>query len=281
MVVDDRNRDSLQAETKQTLEQAKLQEQIRTLKQQRLLAVLSAIGAVLAFFVINHTKIMNIVTPSPRLRLEVKDPYVEKIGKLHIESTGLGSEESAFDTSVKAARDWIPMKAGSYHLVLSVNDSVVFEQEVILEAGDKKVIVIPERRDQAIHVTVKNNTPRPPPGSPLQLMIESSGNGFLWIYDLPEKGNPVLVYPPETATGASHAITVGKTYQIPDSDKNAIFVANEPTEETLLVVVTSSDSRVTADKIASRMSKAAIPKASSGKIKENWGVSLIRYKVGI
>ncbi len=100
---------------------AGLEEQIRTLKQQRLLAILSTIGAVLAFFILNHSKIMNIVKPPPSIKLEVKNPYVRRIGKLHIESTGMNTGESNIDTSVMAALDWIPMKAESYRLILSIN----------------------------------------------------------------------------------------------------------------------------------------------------------------
>ncbi|HDM79228.1 MAG TPA: DUF4384 domain-containing protein [Deltaproteobacteria bacterium] len=273
--------DSVTEQDKHALEKAELEEQIRTLKQQRLLAILSTIGAVLAFFILNHGKIMNIVKPPPKIRLEVKDPYLRKIGKLHIENTGAGSSGSAIDTSVKAALDWIPMKEGAYRLVLSANNEVFFKQEIILKAGDRQIILVPQQRDRTIHVTVKNKTPKPPPGSPLQLEIESSGNGYLWIYDLPKESKPALIYPPETVSVTSHAIIAGKAFPIPDRENNAIFVANEPTEERLLVVVTSSDSRITADKIAARMSDATISKASSGKIEENWGISLINYRVGL
>ena len=81
--------------------------------------------------------------------------------------------------------------------------------------------------------------------------------------------------------GTSHSIEFGTTYKIPDAANNAIFVANEPIKEKLLVIVTSTASRKLADEIATRMSQTNITKADSGQITENWGVELLEYEVGL
>ncbi len=261
------------------LEKARLCEEIRSLKLQRLLAVLSTIGAIVAFFVVNHSKINRILNPPPKLKLVVEDPYIKHVGRLIIENTGK-DKSSTLNTSVSAAIDWIPMKAGAYRLKLMIGDTICLDQDVILRAGDKQTVFIPKRNYQTIHVTVKNFTPRPRPGEPIQLEIESSGNGFIWVYDLSSPDTPKLTYPSPKDTAAPRAITAGKTFKIPDSEGTGIFASDKPTEEKLLVVVTSSNSLILANRIAYRMS-AASTKASSGQIRENWGVSLVRYRVGL
>jgi hypothetical protein len=263
-----------------SLENSKLQEEIRSLKQQRLIGIISAIGAVVAFCVINYTNIMGIFYPPPKIKLIVNDPYVKRNGSIKIKNIQNESEYPNISTSVDQALDWIPLKEGSYRLVLSVNDKDYFKEDLFLNAGDRDIVTIPERNDQTIDITVYNSTPNPPPGSPLHLQIESSGNGYLWIYDLPAQDNPALIYPAKDAAGERHKINVGQTYQIPDSEKHGIFVADQLIEENLLVIVTSSNSLSIADKIAASMSRKTVSKASSGTIDENWGISILTYKVG-
>lgn len=265
-----------------SLEEAKLREEIRGLKQQRFIAVLSALGAVLAFLITNYTRVTDILYPPPKFRLAVEDAYLMEVGTLQVFDNQKGSEP-VLTTSVAEALDWIPMEEGAFRLELVVGEDSFFNKELFLAAGDRETLAIPAlRRNQTIDVSVFNQTPRPPPGSPLHLRVVSSGNGFLWVYDLPETGKPTLVYPPVSRLGTElHAINTGENFSIPDQERNGIFVSNEPTEERLLVVVTSSRQRVTADKIAARMSAVTISKASGGRIEENWGVDQLSYRVGL
>ncbi len=264
-----------------SLKEAKLLEEIRGLKQQRLIAILSAIGAVLVFLVTNYTKITDIFYPSPKFRLAVEDTYLQQVGGLLVYKSQ-DSSSPVLKTSIAEALDWLPMQEGAFRLELTVEDETFFKKELFLAAGDRETLIIPpQKQTQTIEVSVFNDTPRPPPGSPLHLRVISSGNGFLWVYDLPEVGKPALVYPPLSGLGSKlHAIAAGESFSIPDPDKNVIFTASEPGEENLLVVVTSSKQRTTADKIADKMASTTISKASAGRIEENWGLKQLHYKVG-
>lgn len=239
-------------------------------------------GAAAAFIILNYTSITEILYPPPRLRLSVEDAYLKQVGTLSI-YRNTNTSNPFLKTSIAEALDWLPLEQGAYRLELTINDNRYFTRELFLYRGDRETLVIPKQMGtQTIQVTVFNNTPHPPPGSPLHLRVISSGNGFLWIYDLSPEGNPSLVYPGQSGIRSqNHAITAGEPFTIPDPKQKGIFVSNEPGEENLLVVVTSSGQRTTADKIASRMSKAGIAKARGGRIEENWGITLLHYRVSL
>jgi len=174
----------------------------------------------------------------------------------------------------------MPMEPGSYDVVVVVDGQEYLHTSLFLRAGDKEGVVVPSRHNNTILVTVTNETPKPPPGSPLQLNIEASGNGFLWVYDLAKDGGYSLVYPSLIAGGSTqNEIRVGEPFRIPDASNAGIYVSDEPVEEKLLFVVTSSRERGAADKVAARFAAATVSKATAGVVDENWGVFSLTYKV--
>lgn len=123
-----------------------------------------------------------------------------------------------------------------------------------------------------------NKTPRPHPGSVLQFQIESSGNGYLWIYELLDNNEFPQLYPQVGAPAESHSIYAGKPFILPDKKDYGLSAGNEAGQENLLFVVTSTHDVNKANTIAARMANATT-KASGGDVLENWGVFLLSYQV--
>ena len=259
----------------------KLREEIKGLRLQRLLAILSASGAMLAFAVTRYADIRSMLYRPPVLKVVVEDSYIKETGRLQVLRHGLTNQGAVVETSVSEALDWLQLDPGNYDVVILLNKQEYLRTSFVLQAGDRESIFIPARDASSILITVTNRTPRPIPGSSLELAVQSSGNGFLWIYDLRKDGEYALVYPPATAIGSSNEVQAGEVFKIPDSFRNGIFAGRSLGEERLLFVVTSLSARTTADEIASRLTSSTATKAAAGTINENWGASILSYQVGL
>lgn len=263
---------------KMKLEVEMLQEEVKKARRENRIWVISLLIAIVGFGLGNLNTIKDLVIREPQLRLIVEDSFVKRVGMVRIAHTS-GNREVAVETSISEAEEWLTLSPGSYEVEISVEGKPFYSQKILLKPGDSEPIIVPQRETGSIRILVKNHTPNPKPGTPLDLSIESSGNGFLWVYDHSKDGKFSLVYPDPQKPGTLAEIRAGKTYTIPDANGINITTNDDIGQERLLFVVTSSPSAQDAQKIVTRISEAVISKADTGHEKANWGIARLQYDV--
>ncbi len=265
-------------DTELSLQDQKMIQEIRSLKFKYRLAVLGIIGTIIAFVIGNQADIKAIFYPAPAIKIVTNDTFLQQHGTLQIYSSSGGSESPVLQTSAsEASDDWLTLKSGAYRVVVQLNNIKKFDEQVILENGDKELLVIEGNHSQ-IQLKVVNKTPHPYPGAVLQLQVGSSGNGYLWIYELMDNNQFQQHYPPLGATAERHSIYAGKTFTLPDKENYGLRAGNKVGQENLLFVITSTHDVTIADTIAARMANATT-KASGENMWENWGIYHLSYQV--
>ena len=274
------NKDTDLENEKKKLEVENLREEIKKTRRENRLWIIGLLLAVAGFGLGNLKTIQSLVIREPRVRLIVEDPFVKRVGMVRIVNTS-GSRNIVVATAVSEAEEWLTLTPGSYAVEITVEDRVFYSRQVLLKGGDSEPIIVPERETGSIRILVKNHTPNPKPDAPLDLSIESSGNGFLWVFDFSDDGKYSQVYPDLKTPNAVAAIRAGETYKIPDAKGVNILTNENVGQERLLFIVTSAPLSEEAQKIATRMSKAVIAKASTGREKTNWGIASLQYNVSL
>jgi len=260
---------------KVTLETEKLRQDIRSLRQQRLLAILGVIGTVIAFLFANLGDIKAIFYPPPEIKLVLEDDFLKRTGSFSLyDSTAM--DKPLMTLAANEVTDWLTVEPGAYVIIISSGETQVFKRDLFLKDGDREPVVIPPYNTPNIKLVVTNDIPRPVPGSTLKFHIQASGNGYLWVYELGQEQRYSLLYPGVGA--ASNQISVNEPFILPDSNDYGIKAGDQPGEEKLLFVVTSSSRPAQANKIAARMA-GVTTKASGGVVNENWGVQALSYQV--
>lgn len=251
--------------------------EIRSSKIQSVMAILTALGAVIAFVILNLPQIKALF-PKPKFKIEIKDELTVREGKVAISRIDV-PEKRAISCPVKEAMNWISLDPGSYNLSVQLLNHEVWSYDYLLEPGEAKVIYVPEQFLGNIQVFIKNNTPNPLPGEMLDLAIDVTGNGFLWVYELTKEQRYSRIYPTLSSSIRSNAIHVEKTFRFPDGDNIAVYANNQEGIETLLFVVTSVMNEDFANEIANRMTKVILGKAGAREKESNWGAAKITYSV--
>lgn len=255
----------------------KMIQEIRTLKLKYRLAVLGIIGTIIAFVIGNQADIKAIFYPPPAIKIVTNDTFLQQHGALQIYHSSSEPESPFLQTSVSEASDWLTLKPGAYRVVVQLNDIKKLDTQIVLENGDMEPLVI-EQDHSKIQLKVVNKTPHPYPEAAVQLQVESSGNGYLWIYGLLNNNQFQRHYPPVGATAERHSIYVGKPFALPDKENYGLRAGNKVGQENLLFVVTSTHDATIADAITARMA-GATTKASGGEVQENWGIYRLSYQV--
>ncbi|MBN1133940.1 MAG: hypothetical protein JXA38_03295 [Methanosarcinaceae archaeon] len=262
------------------IEEVKKQEilaEIRSKRIQSNIAILTAIGTVIAFIVLNLSQIKEFF-PKPKVKIQVEDQLILREGKVSVSKIEGNQNKKIVSCSAKEASEWLSLEPGSYNIVLQYQHQEIWSIDFLLESREYKVINIPSQFTGNIKVFVKNNTPTPLPEEMLDVKIDVTGNGYLWVYELTKEQRYSRVYPDPSLSKYDNAITVDKTFTFPDKNNLALFAETNETEETLLFVVTSQKKEDFADKIASRMTQIIL-KTSVQEKENNWGVAKITYHI--
>jgi len=251
--------------------------EIRLSKMQWVMTILTALGAVIAFTILNLPQIKALF-PKPKFRIEVKDELTRRDGKVAISKID-DPNKKTISCPVKDALKWISLDPGSYNLSLQLLNHEVWSYDYLLEPGETEVIYVPEQFLGNIQVFIKNNTPNPLPGEMLNLAIDVTGNGFLWVYELTKEQRYSRIYPILSSSKHSNAIYAETTFRFPDADSIVVYANKQEGIETLLFVVTSVMNEDFANEIANRMTKVILGKAGAREKESNWGVAKITYSV--
>jgi hypothetical protein len=263
--------------TKENIEILKLREELKSSKQQRLLAILGAVGTVIAFLLTNTDKISNLIFHNPRVQVVMEDDYLKKNGQLKLLTRDANGTVVVSD-SLSTLPKWFSLNPGPYHLTITAFGESVYEMIFTVDKRDVRTIVIPAVPAANIRVAVENQTGHVGPGTQLDLQIESSGNGYVWVF---QKNNDRydLIYPLDCPTNCGNEITVSQGFHLPDQSHRTIFAGMVAGEERLTFFVTSSPNVDSARKLAGHFANASIAKASGGIAKDNWGYAELSYEI--
>ena len=254
----------------------KLKAEIRLLQVQLILSILVAAGSVIAFFVLNLSSI-NKLFPNPKFKIEVEDTLIKKEGVVSIKSNNI-KEPKMIKLPLSDTLQWFSVETGSYQLSIIYKGKEIWCTDFFLESGEKEVIKVPKQFEGNIKIFIDHRIFNPLPMESLKIKVNSTGNGYLWIYELTNDFQYKLIFPETITCKMSNEINVGVPFKFP-SDECVITTGNEEGEESLLFIVTSIQNEDFAQKLANKMSKSIIGKAAISKKEYNWGVSKLLYTI--
>jgi len=253
----------------------KILTEIHLLKIQLIIAVLTAICSIMVLIVTNFPQLKNLI-PNPQFRIVTNDNLLLREGIMNVSQIVDGKNQIKAVYPLWQALKWVQLEPGSYHLSVQYQVQEMWSTDLLLQTGKRVSLTIPTLFDGNIKVYVKNNTPQPLPKEKLDLTVDVTGNGFLWIYELHQK-EASLIYP-NLSENSGNEISVSQSYHFPDKNNFSIFAGENEGKETLLFVVTSTHDENLAREIVFRMINTHT-KASSEKQELNWGVTKIVYQI--
>lgn len=262
-----------------TIEPEKLREEIKSLKLQRAVLVLSLVGGVGGFVIQNFVSIQTLLYPPPSLKVITVDPFLRVNGSLSISKLENGDWNPVVKTKVIEGQDWIKLSEGSFAISIQLNDESFYSSELQLTNGENRVLLVDRSISGPMRITMTNNTPSPRPNAPVMLDIKSSGRGYLWLFDVTPNQQMTLIYPPENAPALNHEILPEKNYHLPDENGFGVFAGDRPGLETIAAVVTATQDQPKAFSIASQYTKSSIVKASGGQVNVDWGAVAASYHI--
>jgi hypothetical protein len=258
----------------------KTREEIKWLRVQRTIAVLAAVGAVAGFAITNLRAIEDIIYTAPKVRILSQDEFVRRNGIVQIRRpTGVtGGWETIHVLHYQDAEDWMRLQEGSYQVAVVVGTEILFTESVFLRRSDKRTVIVAPDDGARIRIHIRSEGAELLPGTVLRLGIDTSGNGFLWVFNRTKGTDYQLIFPAAEASDGNR-ISVGETFRFPRPDGKGLIAGDELGNEWLLFIITSSSDVEVAQRIARSLGLGVTPKAAFGEIKENWGATEISYKI--
>jgi hypothetical protein len=248
------------------LEADKLRNEIASLRIQRWLAVGGAIAAIVAFLITNWDK----VAPQAHIGIRSPDAFITRLADAVIENAT--DQKVVYQSKLEAAKKWITVPPGAYNVRIAIDGSSISEHAVALERGDYEVVRLASQTSGNMRVQTRLGRKTFAPGSQLPLAVDSSGNGFVWLFEA-VSGTMKLVFPASRQT--QHMISVEKSFEF-----DTLSVSDVAGEEKLLVLVTSTDDEADAHTLAQRFTPS-FAKATAVPRNQDWGAKLVVYNVGL
>ena len=93
------------------------------------------------------------------------------------------------------SEEWRTLKKGTYQLSVDLHDKEVFRETFYVTHNDKKEINVPPLFIGNIGVNVRLPSSTLGPEQSLDVQIDSSGKGYLWIFHLNENKSYELLFP--------------------------------------------------------------------------------------
>lgn len=264
------------ASPKEVAETEKLRQEIKSLRQQRVLAVVTILGGAAAFLLTNAERLFDLIHGDPKISISTDDESLRRNARFSVESQTGEKGVVAADTLSESRTLSLP--PGTYRLTATSFDETVYTRDFTVGKGERRTMSIPGLSNASIRVSVQNQSGRIGPRSQLEFQVESSGNGYVWIFEVTRK-NPTLIYPEGCSQACGNEISVDQGLHLPDTRQRAIFAGDRTRTESLLFLVTSSSDLDTATRLAAPFSIGTVLKASGGTAKGNWGYATVSYDI--
>jgi hypothetical protein len=258
------------------LEREKLLVEIRSLKTQRVITILGAFAAVIVFGIGNLSLILGMFRPNPQIRLMVQDNVVNRVGAIKLYNLGTNPGSIVLNSTASAIDGrWFRMAPGPYRVEVSIGSYLVQGIDFQVVDGTDQELALAPVPVGPMRIFVKNNTENPYPGDYLRLSVDSSGNGYLWVFDWRSDGLH-LIFPRNSDSGVN-SISTTETFYFPEDE--SILAGAQPRQERLVFVVTSTPDPSFARSRATGLLGGAPAKASLGRASHDWGLAVIEYTV--
>ncbi len=265
-------------QTLDQIQQAQVLEEIKGLKVRTLISILTAIGAVVGFLIVHNNSINQILTKKPVVTILSEEYVIKSNATVSILKIENEKHTEIINLDFEKFSNGIELEAGMYEARLSVAGQQFWDDKFLLSDNDKLNIKIPKLLEGKIKLFITNNTKEPLPEQQLDLEIRTSGNGYLWIFEILDNSIK-RQYPPESGT-YSNRISVVEVFKFPDSEGLALFAGAVPKVEKYLFVATSIDDVNLAEKIATMLTKKQIEKGNIVQNNEsNWGAEMVSIKI--
>ncbi|MGD2086864.1 MAG: hypothetical protein PVH61_11845 [Candidatus Aminicenantes bacterium] len=252
--------------------------EIRLLKIQAVVAILTVFGALVAFIITNHHTVKNLILSS-KIKTKTNDIRILRNGKITISKIIEGDEKEVIKCSIKESTSWIKLKPGSYRVSLKYFDHNIWSREFLLQTGESEIIQIPDQFMGNIQVFVKIGKMNLLPTETLDITVETTGNGYLWVYEITDENRYSRIYPPKTTSNYCNEINVEEPFRFPDRKNLVLAAGDKEGKESLLFVITSVNRETFADEVISRVTDLSVVKTILREKEFNWGIAEITYNI--
>ena len=252
----------------------KEKEEIKWIKVQRNIAILGIIAAILANSIQYTGKLYNWYSLS-KIAIEMEDDYLMNRSFICIYNSN-----NTVNPIVKAhpidLKKGTSLVEGSYLVKMEYQNTILFEDYIYLKKHEHKIYKLPNIFGGSFLVFAKINAIHIYPNMPLPLIVESSREGYLWIYELDDKTPPKFIFP---KSFKNNEIFAGDQYTLPRKNVEFIKTGSYEGKEKLLFIVTEKNDKGAADKIALNTFKNTLQKADSSLTNINYGITAVSYSI--
>lgn len=229
-----------------------------------LITIITPIGVVLAFLILNYQTIFTLINPT-KISLSMKEKFLYQTNTF----INLSNKDNNLTIPIESLKKGLSISSGSYRISLIYYNKKIWESFIFIEKGKNTAILLPTLQEDKIILNVKNYDPNPFEGTRMNLDIKSSGNGCLWIYDI-NKNKAIKIHPLTNECSPIYAGEVISTIHLSAGLKKK--------SDTILFLVTASKLYEDANNI---VSKKVGKKINKGTIDSdlNWGTYILQYPI--
>jgi hypothetical protein len=246
--------------------------EIRSIKLNYIIAILSILGSVAAFVVLQKNNIIDLFKKEPTISFQVNSILIRTNSNVEV----LDSQGKRIITSnLKSFPPNFPLKKGSYKAVIRLSGETIWSASFWVGDNENKTIILPDIFDGRIELTVENINLHPHIEDEIELNIVSNGNGYLWIYEITNKDYK-LIFPIGRLEDAN-AITADKPFEFPAG--YALVAGKIAKKEKYCFLVTSINNEEDANGIMHLLFPQGKAKGEVTNVKKSWGARTIEVDV--
>jgi hypothetical protein len=250
--------------------------EIRSIKIQSAIAILSVIGSAVAFIVIQQQSIKKLFETNPKLVVRCNDPFLKRAAKIKFVSTT--NAQNSFESDLKNIDEEIEIPPGAYASSLTFEGKEIWTENFIMEMNKSQIITLPEFFNNKINVYAKPASSAVKPGGRIDVDINSSGNGFLWVYELTSSQEIKLLFPSDSEINSNvHQVLASAPFQFPED----VYLAagTQEQKEKYIFMVTSINNPTYAHEMVTSLYGNEIDKGVIQSIDKNWGLASVEIDV--
>jgi hypothetical protein len=237
-------------------------------------------GAVISFAFANWRDIARLfgAPPESSISVDSETKFIKENARVEIR----GSDDRVVANYPMRDQSKVAISPGEYEVKIVIGDDVVTTQMKYVGEGRHIAIDVGADVLDKIRLSVSRAPTCAKPNERLDIDVDASGMGLLWIFEGPKGGDCALVFPidqdeplgtvPSNLVGPSRALRFPK-------DGTELLAPSTTGPARLCAVVTSVADRHLAIQIASTCCKATAGKAGAPDLHNNWGVQPVDFVV--